>query len=82
VHVLVVNFTQEETELPKATVLGIGEQVSEPLINENSTEHSESRPRKRKCLDENLAHLLPDELAVIELVPLKYRKISQRNRFG
>jgi hypothetical protein len=82
VHVLVVNFKQEEIELPKATVLGIGEKMSEPLISENSTEQSEGRPRKRKCLDEKLAHLLPDGLAVIGPVPVKYRKISRRNRFG
>jgi hypothetical protein len=57
-----------EIKLPKATVLGIGEQVSEPLIahiNEKYTEPSENRRRKRKCVDEKLAHLFPEELAVI-----------------
>jgi hypothetical protein len=52
-NVLVVNFTEEEIELPKATVLGILEKMSEPLISANSIEQSEGRPRKRKCLDEN-----------------------------
>jgi hypothetical protein len=74
---MVVNFTHEEIKLPKATVLGIGEQVSEPQIaaTNNSIEQSENRPLKMKvdpgftrCLDEKLAHLLPDERAVIEPV--------------
>jgi hypothetical protein len=51
VHVMVVNFTYEAVELPIATVLGIGEQVSEALlvaINDDPSSKADNRPRNTK----------------------------------
>jgi hypothetical protein len=69
-------------ELPKATVLGIGEQVSEALIaavNDNPCSKAENRPRNTKVnpeyLDAKLLHLTSSERAVIEPVLVKYQGI-------
>jgi hypothetical protein len=82
---MVVNFTHEEVELPKATILGIGEQVSESQIaavNDNPSGQAEDRPRDtkvnpdfRKYLDAKLSHLSPSERAVIEPVLVKNQGI-------
>jgi hypothetical protein len=51
VHVMLVNFSHEEIELPKATVLGIAEETSASIVAElndevkTNSEHS----RKFKC---------------------------------
>jgi hypothetical protein len=85
VHVLVVNFTNEEVELPKATILGVGQQVSESQIaafNDNPSVQVEDRPRDtkvnpefRKYLDAKLSHFSPSERAVIEPVLVIYQGI-------
>jgi hypothetical protein len=85
IHVMVVNFTHEVVQLPKATVLGRGEQVSEALkaaINDNPSGQAENRPRNtkintefRRYLDEKLSQLSPSERAIIEPVLVKYQGI-------
>jgi hypothetical protein len=85
VHVMVVHFTHEAVKLPKATVLGVGEPVSEALIaaiNDKPFGRAGNRPRNtkmnpefRKYLDGKLSHLSPSERAVIEPVLVKYQGI-------
>jgi hypothetical protein len=85
VHVMIVNFTQEEVEPPKVTILRAGEQVSESQIaavNDNPSSQAVDRPRDtkanpefRKYLDAKPSHLSPSERAVIEPVLVKYQRI-------
>jgi len=44
VYVMLGNFSQEELTLPKATVLGLAEEVSETLVDQINTE-SPTRPQ-------------------------------------
>src|SRR5215510_1878116 len=84
VHVMVVNFSREEVELPKATVLGVAEEIAESLVatvNNGDSETPKSTlaetrcdPSFRKYLDEKLGHLSPTERKVIEPVLVNHRK--------
>jgi hypothetical protein len=70
VHVMIVNFSHEKIELPKATVLGIAEETSASIVAElndevkTTSEHS----RKFNCgvntviEDENFDQYLQDKL--------------------
>jgi len=48
VYVMLANFSQEELILPKATVLGLAEEVSETLIDQINTESSTRSQGKAK----------------------------------
>jgi len=51
VHVMVVNFSREEIELPKGTVLGIAEEASASIvaaINEEGTSNFRSTGKKHR----------------------------------
>jgi hypothetical protein len=83
VQVMVVNFSHEEVELPKATVLGMAEEVSESLVAAVN-DGTEFEPRKntskapidesfRKYLDDKLGHLSEEERSILEPVLVKYR---------
>jgi hypothetical protein len=49
VHVMVVNFSHKEVELPKGTVLGVAEEVSE-IIVAAVNDGPVSEPRKLEFL--------------------------------
>jgi hypothetical protein len=79
---MLANFSEETLTVPKHTVLGITQQVSEELINEINPE-SESdtdRPLKRKknevlykkLLPGKLNHLSPEDRRHIEHIMKKY----------
>jgi hypothetical protein len=84
VHVMIVNFSHEEVELPKGTVLGVAEEVCETLVAAvNDGPVSEPRrgtPRVkidasfRSYLNDKLSHLTQEERTVLEPVLVKYRR--------
>jgi hypothetical protein len=46
---MVANFSQETLTVPKATILGIAEEVSEPLVDKiNANSDSPTGPRRKK----------------------------------
>jgi hypothetical protein len=46
---MVANFSQEALTVPKATVLGMAEEVSESLVDKtNANSDSPTRPRRKK----------------------------------
>jgi hypothetical protein len=84
VHVMVVNFSHEEVELPKGTVLGVAEEVSETLVA-TVNDGPVSEPRRgttrekndasfRSYLNCKLSHLTQEERTVQESVLVKYRR--------
>jgi hypothetical protein len=88
VHVMLVNFSQEEITIPKATVLGVAEEISPNVVaavnDEKPTEyktregsHSQVNTVKgmtkmRSYIHEALSHLSGNERQVMETVLLKY----------
>ena len=87
-YVMVANFSNQELTLPKATVLGVAEEASEPLIDkinsrrESSANMSTKPPSERsnialydKLLRDKLNHLTQDERRHIEPVLLKYAHV-------
>jgi len=91
VHVMVANFSNEEIELPKATVLGLAEETSasivaaindkEPLsvIKNWKTSQRVSTVEKdtwfQEYLRDRLVHLNPEKRSVLEPILLKYRHV-------
>jgi hypothetical protein len=91
VHFMIVNFSHEEIELPKATVLGIAEETSARIVAELNDEvkTNSKHSRKFKCgvntviedanfeqyLQGKLGHLSHKERSVMEPVLRKYRHI-------
>jgi hypothetical protein len=81
---MIVTFSHEEVELPKGTVLGMAEEVSETLVatvNDGPGVDSRKVPRQtavdlpfREYLNDKLGHLTPEERKVIEPVLIQYRK--------
>jgi hypothetical protein len=89
---MIVNFSHEKIELPKATLLGVAEETSANIVAElndevkTNSEHS----RKLKCgvntliedanfeqyLHHKLGHLTHKERSVMEPVLRKYRHTS------
>ena len=84
VHVMVLNFSHEEIELPKANVLGLAEEISASVVaayNDEETLNS-SHSKKTRCgvntvvndtsfkqyMQDKLGHLSPAERSVMELV--------------
>ena len=84
VHVMVVNFSHEEVELPKGTVLGVAEEVSQNLVaavNDGLvSEAGRGTPKVkidatfRSYLNDKLSHLTQEERTVLEPVLVKYRQ--------
>jgi hypothetical protein len=84
-HVLIVNFSHEEIEVPKATVLGMAEKISESpvaALNDEPTgelnkgsRHTKVVPSFREYLNDKLGHLSREEREAIEPVLLRYRNI-------
>jgi len=91
VHVMVVNFSHEEIQLPKATVLGEAEETSTSVvadINDEVKTNSNHR-RKTHCgvntiiiyanyeqyLQDKLGHICHTKRSVLEPVLRKYRHV-------
>ena len=85
---MLANFSGETLIVPKTTVLGIAEEVSEDLVNRVNAEsvtdtNSPARPpRKRKnehlyshLLQGKLDHLKPEERRHLEPVLMKYAHV-------
>jgi len=95
VHVMVVNFSGEEVVLPRATVVGVAEEISPSLvaaINDDASP-ADSCSNKTRCyvntakdeakfrdyLSEVLGHLPKHERAVMEPVLHKYKNVFHMN---
>jgi hypothetical protein len=52
VHVIVVNFSHEEIQLPKATILGVAEQTSASVVADINDEVKANFNHRRKCIAE------------------------------
>ena len=83
-YVMVANFTSEELVIPKSTILGIAEEISEPLvdcINADFDQPMKPCRKKRnealyqKLLQGKLDHLPPEERQILEPVLLKYAHV-------
>jgi hypothetical protein len=85
---MIANFSEEAIIIPKATVLGVTEQIPEPLvdrINARSHENSDlpTKPRRKrkneafyhKLLQRKLDHTLQEEKNKTEPVLLKYAQV-------
>jgi hypothetical protein len=78
-----VNFSHEEIELPKATVLGIAEETSASLVADLNDTKFQNVTRSREASDtsfkqflkEKLGHLTPEERLEMEPVLVKYRHV-------
>jgi hypothetical protein len=89
VHDTVVNFSHEEIELPKATVLGVAEETSASIVAEINEVKTIPKRRKTQCgvntvvedanfeqyLQDKLGHLSQEERSVMEPVLRKHRHI-------
>ena len=87
-HVLLANFSSETPTIPKATILGLAEEVSEALIDkinagsESSSESPTKPPRQKKndalyqkLLSGKLDHLTVEDKQQIEPVLQKYAHV-------
>jgi len=85
---MITNFSKEELTIPKATVLGVAEEITEELVNKINAEDKPNsdlvndRQRKkrnellyRKLLLGKLDHLSEEEKQVIEPVLMKYAHV-------
>jgi hypothetical protein len=81
---MLVNFSHEEIELPRATVLGVAEKTSASLVALiNDSESHESGHKNGSTVDSSfrhyvtykLGHLTPEERSVMEPVLIKYRHV-------
>jgi hypothetical protein len=83
-YLMLANFNDEALILPKATIVGVAEEISESLINkinaktETNLREPTKSPRKRKnealyyLLQSKLDHLTPEKRQYIEPVLVKY----------
>jgi hypothetical protein len=79
-YVMLANFSEETVVIPKATVVGLEEEVSETIVNKiNSPRESDStspnRPLYQKLLNGKLDHLTQADKELIEPLLLKYTHI-------
>ena len=87
-HVILANFSDAELTVPKASVLGVAEEMSEPLVNDvNEVQMPAKRepnksPKRRKneaiyqkVLQDKLDHLTDEKRQVIEPILLKYAHV-------
>jgi hypothetical protein len=89
IMLVIANFSDEELPVPKGTVLGVAQEISENLavslideeVADRSTEQTFSGSNKevpkgfRKYVNEKLAHLYRAERKIIEPVLIKYAGI-------
>ena len=62
VHVMIVNFSHEEMELPKASVLGVAEETSESLVAViNDSEPLDSKSGRETSRGESKATTDPSD---------------------
>ena len=94
---MVANFSDEELTIPKATVLGIAEEVTEEIVDKiNVRDNSEPQPLSnrekenknktlyKKLLEGKLNHLSEDDKRTLEPVLLRYAHVfhdEQTNDF-
>jgi hypothetical protein len=88
VLLMVANFSDESLTIPKKTILGVAEQIEEPLVNrindEIKSDTSPVKPRRKrknealyqKLLHGKLDHLPQEEKDLIEPIILKYADVS------
>jgi hypothetical protein len=78
------NFVQENLTVPKATILGKAEEVSEPLVEKiNANSDFPTRPSRKKenealyqkLLQNKLDHLSQEDRQILEPILLKYSHI-------
>ena len=87
-HVILANFSDKDLKLPKATVLGVAEEMSESLVNDinevqkpaKSEPNKLPRRRKNKALYQKILqgkhdHLTEEERQVIEPILWKYAHV-------
>jgi len=87
-HVILANFSDVELTVPKATVLGVAEEVSELLVNDINEVQTpaKSEPNKppsrrknealyQKLLQGKLDHLTEEDRQVIEPILWKYAHV-------
>jgi hypothetical protein len=85
---MVANFSDESLTIPKKTVLGVAEQIAEPLVNRINAEsktdtNSPAKPRRKrknetlyhKLLHGKLDHLPQEEKDLIVPIFLKYAHV-------
>jgi hypothetical protein len=81
---MLVNFSHEEIELPRATILGVAEETSASLvvlINDSESQESSCKDGSvsdssfRHYVRDKLGHLTQEERSVMELVLMKYRHV-------
>jgi hypothetical protein len=93
VQTVITNFSHEEIELPKATVLGVADVTSEELIASINDDDAFDKSLSDKLsrfttnsrvdrdfqahLTDRLAHLSREERSVIEPVLIRYRRVFQ-----
>jgi hypothetical protein len=75
---MLANFSDEELTVPKATILGVAQEISESLVDKvnsrsevNSTEPSKNEVQYDKLLKGKLDHLTPEDRQHIEPVIMK-----------
>jgi len=83
-YVMIANFSNETLTLPKATVLGVAENVSESLvdcINTDTDQPTKPQRKKRneafyeKLLQNKFDHLSQEERKILEPVLMKYAHV-------
>jgi hypothetical protein len=85
VLVIIANFSDEEIVLPKPTVIGVAEEISEGLVASNNDGHGFETLHKgktakqsvefRNYFNEKLEHLNSKERSVLETVLQKYMHV-------
>jgi hypothetical protein len=91
---MAVNFSHEEIELPKATLLGVAEETSASVVvainDEEAPGRNDSAKTRRgvntvvddswfkQYLQDKLGHLTQAEKSVLEPVLVKYRNVFHR----
>jgi hypothetical protein len=94
VHIMVANFSEEAVVFPKATVIGIAEEISEGLVasvNEGTDFEpqldsedrkkdgsSQSTEKFKKFVAEKLAHLTPREKSVLQPVLFRFSHVFHK----
>jgi hypothetical protein len=82
-YVMLANFSDTPIMIPKSTVLGVAEQISETLVDRINTSQQHTEPGKRKkneglyskLLKGKLDHLPSEDRKKIEPVLLKYAHV-------
>jgi hypothetical protein len=88
---MIANFSDEESTLPKGTILGVAQEITENIVVSVSDEEITNRGTEqtfnsgsskvvpkgfKKYIDEKLAHLSSAERKILDPVLIKYARIS------